>query len=366
MTLSRRHLLGSALAIPFALSRRQQCLAASVPSLGEIAASHGVLFGTAYDQDVLKPSAFSDLYVVQARIFTSNNFLKFGSLRPSEDAAEFGIADQLIAFARGRNIQVRGHNLIWNDWTPEWLRALPANRVAYWLDRHIDETAGRYRGLLHSWDVVNEPFWPQTGNEGGYRSGPWLSAMGKSYVARALKRARAADPTVKLVINESGPEWVRYWNGMDGGVVRKALLRLVDEVQHAGAPLDAIGLQCHWMAGFEFSPSVFEDFLGQLAERKIAIYLTEMDVSDAQLEGDMTERDAEVARRYHALISTALKTKAVEVVQTWELSDNATWQREPPFLGPGGRLTRPLPFDDALQPKAAYEAIAKALTTPRV
>ena len=287
--------------------------------------------------------------------------MKFGSLRPTKDGADYALADSLVEFARTKGILVRGHNLIWNDWTPEWLHKSSSKRIAYWLDRHIEETAAHYRGKLHSWDVVNEPFWPGHGNKDGYRSGPWYSALGKKYVIRALKRAHAADPSAKLVINESGPEWEHYW-GTDSAPVRKGLLHLIDEIRDAGVRLDAIGLQCHWMADFKFDPVSFEAYLQELAKRHLEIYLTELDVSDAKIEGGDAERDAEVARRYHLLLSTALKVPEVKIVQTWELSDNATWQREEPYLGPGGRLTRPLPFDDALQPKAAYDAIARAFS----
>lgn len=366
MTFTRRQVLSYATALPLASAPLARALAAATPpTLGEVAATSGVLFGTAYDEEVLSSPALADLYVAQARVFTSDNFLKFGSLRPTAEAADYTIADQLIGFALDRKIQVRGHNLIWNDWAPDWLKKSSHKQIAYWLDRHIDETASRYAGKLHSWDVVNEPFWPPHGNAGGFRSGPWYSALGKDYVARALKRAAAADPSAKLVINESGPEWQRYWN-IDGAPVRLGLLKLIDEIQDAGVRLDAIGLQCHWMADFEFSADVFEGYLREIAGRKLAIYLTELDVSDAKLPGSEAERDVEVARRYHLLLSTALKVPAVEVVQTWQLSDAATWQRAEPFLGPNGRLPRPLPFDTAMQPKPAAAAIARAFRERRV
>lgn len=366
MPLSRRQFLTQALASSLAIQAGAGARGARADevNLGSAGASHGILFGTAYDRDVLVASAFSDLYVRQARIFTSNSFLKFDALRSAEGPADFSAADELVAFARNRGILVRGHNLIWNDWTPEWLRKSSSDRIAYWLDRHVEETTAHYAGKLHSWDVVNEPFWPGHGNAEGYRSGPWYNALGRSYVARALTRARAADPTAKLVINESGPEWEYYWNtGSD--IVRKGLLRLIDELRDADVPLDAIGLQCHWMPGFKFDAGAFEAYLQELAKRKLAIYLTEIDVSDANIEGTTQERDDEVARRYRHLISTALKVPEVEIVQTWELSDNATWQRVEPFLGPKGRLPRPLPFDDTLRPKAAVAAIAEAFRLSR-
>lgn len=362
MRLTRRQFLASATALPLASAGLARAFADAAPaqvSLGDAAEKSGILFGTAYDEEVLSSPVLADLYVAQSRVFTSDNFLKFGSLRPNSETADFSVADRLIDFALSRKIKVRGHNLIWNDWAPDWLKKSSPKQITYWLDRHIDETVSRYAGKLHSWDVVNEPFWPPHGNPGGYRGGPWFTALGKDYVARAYKRAAAADPSVKLVLNESGPEWQRYWN-IEGAPVRRALLQLIGELQDAGVRLDAIGLQCHWMADFEFSAAAFSDFLHEIAGRKLAIYITELDVSDAKLTGSEAERDAEVARRYSLLLSTALKLPEVEVVQTWQLSDAVTWQRAKPFQGPGGRLPRPLPFDTAMQPKPAAAALAKA------
>ena len=149
-----------------------------VPSLGEIAARRGILFGTAFDAGVMTNPAMAAHTIHHARILTSDNFMKFGSLRPVEGPADFALADRLVAFCATHNIPLRGHNLIWNDWTPDWVGKLSPSRCAYWLDRHIDEVVSRYAGRLHSWDVVNEPFWPGHGQPGGFRNGPWFAAMG--------------------------------------------------------------------------------------------------------------------------------------------------------------------------------------------
>lgn len=337
----------------------------AVPSLGAIAAARGILFGTAIDAETLANPLQAELYLHHARIFTSDNAMKFGSLRPEEGPANFEIADQLVAFAVRHGIPLRGHCLIWNDWVPDWVARLSSSRRAYWLDRHIDEVVGRYAGRLHSWDVVNEPFWPASGNPGGFRNGPWYAAMGRGYVLAALKRARAADPNGKIVINEAGPEWETVW-GASSKPYRDGLLRLIDEVQDAGVRLDAVGLQCHWFPEFTFDAAQFRAYLAKLAKRDVSIYLTELDVNDVRLPGDDATRDAEVARRYAALIEAALAEPKVEIIQTWQLADSASWLiNEPKLWGPGGRRPRPLPFDAALRPKAAYDAIARALASPR-
>ena len=332
----------------------------SIRSLGEIAAQRGIVFGTAIDADTLGNPTQSALYLHHSRILTADNVMKFGSLRPQEGPANFELADQLVAYAAQHKIPLRGHNLIWNDWVPDWVGKLSSARIAYWLDRHTDEVVGRYAGQLHSWDVINEPFFPMHRNPGGYRSGPWYAAMGKDHIIRALKRARAADQTGKIVINEAGPEWENPWG--PAKPYRDGLLALIRDVQDAGIKLDAVGLECHWFPQFAFNPDRFTGYLHQLAATGVAIYITELDVNDGALEGSQAECDAQVAERFASVITASLKEPKVEAIITWQLADPASWLMGVPELwAPNARRPRPLPFDHDYQPKAAYHGIAKAL-----
>jgi endo-1,4-beta-xylanase len=332
----------------------------SVPSLGAIAADRGLVFGTAFDADTLANPRQAALYRHHARILTTDNALKFGSLRPQEGPANFAPADALIAFAASAGIPVRGHNLIWNDWQPDWVSKLSSARCAYWLDRHIDEVVGRYAGRLHSWDVVNEPFWPGHGKPGGFRDGPWLAAMGPDYIARAFKRAHAADPKVKLVLNEAGPEWETVWG--PSKPYRDGLLRIIDGLQTNGIRLDAVGLQGHWFPEFTFDAAMFRAYLRELGRRGLDIYLTEVDVNDLNFAGDINARDTLVAQRYRQFLIPALAEPAVKAIITWQLSDNASWIMGTPkmWLDPA-RAPRPLPFDADQRPKATYHTLAKLL-----
>jgi endo-1,4-beta-xylanase len=336
----------------------------AVPSLGALAATRGVLFGTAIDIDTLADPRRATLYRRHARILTTDNAMKFGSLRPQEGAADFTHADALVDFAARAGIPLRGHCLIWNEWQPDWVHKLSNARRAYWLDRHIDEVVGRYAGRLQSWDVVNEPFWPGHKRPGGFRNGPWFAALGPGYVIRALKRAQAADPTGRIAINEAGPEWEDVWG--PSAPYRRGLLRLIDEAQHAGVRLDGVGLQCHWFPEFTFDPALFRGYLRELARRKVEITLSEIDVNDARFTGDTASRDAQVAARYTTLVTAALAEPAVAAIITWQLCDSASWlMGEPKLWGAPNRSPRPLPFDADLAPKAAYYALAKAFQSAR-
>ena len=289
---------------------------------------------------------------------------KFDFIRWKEGQWDFSEADQLLSFAARNNQQLRGHTLIWNENAPKWLKRRPLREITHIFDEHIDRVAGRYAGKLHSWDVVNEPFWPGHGIKGGYRTGPWFEAMGPSYIKRAFKRASSADPATRLVLNEAHCER----NDRVGQKIRKGLLRLVDELLDAGIALDAVGLQGHLQPARPYSDKAFGDFLWQLHERGLNIYITEFDIDDATYPSGHRSRDRLVAKRTHQFLSTVLKVPSVKTVICWQLSDRYSWYRnlarkENPNAK---RLPRPLPFDDALRPKPAYDAMIRAFNERRV
>lgn len=327
-------------------------------ALGDVAADAGVVFGTSIAEDTLTRHGQAELYRHHARIFTADWALKFNVMRPSADVYRTDYADRLLAFAEAAAIPMRGHTLAWNETRPDWLMALSTEERRTIFDRHIDETAGRYAGRLHSWDVVNEPFWPGHGLAGGWRDGPWYDAFGEGYVERAFRRAAAADPGCRLVLNEAHTE---QWTETGAGI-RTGLLGLVDRLQDAGVRLDAVGLQGHMQPQWDYDDNGFADFLWQLADRGIDIYITELDVNDESYPDDPLIRDAAVADRYEAFLGKVLKVPAVKMVITWQLTDAATfyidwWNEQHPG---SDRRPRPLPFDDAMQPKAAYDAVVAA------
>ena len=287
-----------------------------VPSLGDMAAKRTRLFGSAFDVEVLADKRETELYLHQARILDARSFDEILVSRPQEDATNFGPADQLVDFAEANHVPIRGHNLIWNEWNPPWVAKLSKDRRIYWLERHIDEVVGRYAGRIQSWDVVNEPFWAGHGKPGGFRDGPWYEAMGKDYIRRAFLRAARADPQAKLALNEAGAEWA--WSYGPTDVNRSGVLQLIDELRDQGARIDIVGLECHWVAAARYDPALLGDFLGRLGDKKVDVYITELDVEDTPFPDDIGKRDGDVAQRYAALLSVLLRAPAVKAVISWE------------------------------------------------
>ncbi|MCF6197890.1 MAG: endo-1,4-beta-xylanase [Hyphomicrobiaceae bacterium] len=330
-------------------------------SLGLIAQKAGLLFGASASKEIFDNPAYASLYRSHARLLTTDVALKFDYLRPSQEQWDFAEADQLLAFTQKNNMALRGHTLIWNENAPAWLRQKSGREITYIMDQHIDKVAGRYAGKLHSWDVVNEPFWPGHGKAGGYRTGPWLEALGPSYVKRAFIRAAQADPTTRLVLNEAHCER----NDEVGQKIRAGLLRLVDELLDAGVPLHAVGLQGHLQPGKAFNDEVFTDFLWKLHKRGLNIYISEFDINDETFPSAQRARDRQVAQRTHQFLTQVLKVPSVKALICWQLSDRYSWYTNLAHQQ-NQRPPRPLPFDQRLRPKASYIAMLRAFKERQV
>jgi endo-1,4-beta-xylanase len=329
-------------------------------SLGAIAAKNGYLFGSAASEVIDKDPAYRELFVTQTRIVTTDVALKMARVASQPGPKHFETADRLLAFCDKNSIAMRGHCLIWNEWVPAWIKNMSIDERRAYFDAYIDEVVVRYAGRLQSWDVVNEPFWPGHRAPGGFRLGPWYEAFGSDYVRRAFARAAQVDPATKLVLNEAQTER----DDAVGLAVRSGLLKLVADLKHAGVRLDAVGLQGHLQPQYPHDPARFDEFLHQLSALGVDVYITEFDVYDSTFPDDVAARDSAVAKTAQDFLQLTLRHPAVKALITWELADNYSFYRGMPNYR-NTRLARPLPYDDKLQPKPLWNAIAQSFETAR-
>ena len=366
---SRRDLIiGGALAATAAMSRATPSRAtpsraAPAASLAVTADASGVLFGSAGGSQLFSDAAYRDLFVAQAAILTPENALKFDALQPQQGRFNFSPADALVDGARSHGLLARGHTLFWNDRAPPWLTALSRREVDRVFETYLDTVVPHFAGRLHSWDVVNEPFWLGKDRPGTFRPGPWYNALGADYIFRAFRRTAELDSHAKLVLNEA---WTERTDPV-GLAVRRSLLNLVDRIRDKGLRLDAVGLQGHLQPDQPYDDASFADFLHQLAERKVEIFITEFDVDDESFPDNIAERDRAVADRAGAFLRATLAVPGVTTLITWGLSDRYTWWRDPETMAAHelDRLARPLPYDDMLRPKPMRAAMVQALETRR-
>jgi endo-1,4-beta-xylanase len=360
--LRRRSVLSGGVAGLLAIS---SAYAEQTEALNRLAAQKGLRYGTTISAaQITGDPTFVALVLQQAGLVVPENDMKWQDMnRGAPGGDDYGPADTVAGFAVEGGLALRGHNLLWYYRTPHWFFTLPgrdAQRRAV-VDR-IKAIAGRYRGIIHSWDVVNEPIEPKDGRTDGLRKAVFLDALGPEYLDLAYRTTRETDPKARLVVNEYDVEL----DSPEHEARRTVLLNLLQRMQRSGTPVDAVGIQAHLTAvgGPPFSPARLRRFLADIAGLGLTIQITELDVTDAHAPADIAVRDQLIADTYRRFLDVALDEPAVKMVVTWGLSDRHSWivrrETNEAKWRKDGLPSRPLPFDADLRPTPAFAAMADA------
>ena len=334
--------------------------------LWQTAWEHGIVFGTSTTTWQLEDTDYARLVAHEAAILFTEDDLLWWRLRPTPDSAlDFQYADQFMAFAEQHQQLVLAAHLVWDEgfgeeWTEDDLWRMDEETARGLILETIETVVGRYRGRVAAWVVVNEAIDAHE-EDGLRRDYPWYETIGPSYIAESFHAAHAADPDALLLLNEFGFETD---DEFDSAADKRAKALLVlDQLLEADVPVHALGVQAHLEAddfAGKFDAEGYRQFLSEVADRGLKILITELDVLDDGLPEDVVERDAAVADAYRLYLDTALAEPAVAALITFGLSDRYTWLQED-YPREDEAPRRPLPFDDELQPKPAYEALQSAL-----
>jgi len=340
------------------------------------AAPPGMLIGVALGRsqttgqdphvEALVPRNFNSL--------TTENELKWERVHPEPDRFEFGPSDRAVAFAEKHGMAVIGHVLLWHQQTPSWVFAGESGKP---LDRetalrrlrgHIQAVAGRYKGRIKGWDVVNEA----VNDDGTMRKTPWRDAIGEDYVARAFEYAREADPGAELYYND-----YNVWMPAK----RATILKLVSDLRKQGLRVDGVGAQGHWLID---SPSLdqIEAMITDIQAAGFQVPITELDAdplprddkmygadlaqktkmreeTNIYKEGLPPDKQKELAERYGGIFRLFVKHReAIPRVTFWALTDADTWLNGFPIPG---RVNHPMLWDREGRPKPAFGAVLAAL-----
>jgi len=294
---------------------------------------------------------------------TCENAMKWASVNPSPGVYTFEVADRLVRFAGEHGMQVVGHTLVWEQQTPAWVFKGPDGKEAsrdLLLERmreHIQKVAGRYRGKLKGWDVVNEAV--AGGGTDLLDDSPWKRIIGEDYVAKAYAYAHQADPQAELYYNDYG---------LENPLKRERTIRLVKSLLDRGIKIHTVGNQAHWNLT---NPAIaeIEQTLKDFVALGVKVNFTELDISlfNRDQTGDIyqdyvpPEVLAQQAARYAELFALFHRYREhIERVTFWGPTDKYSWLNNFPVK----RTNHPLLFDRAGQPKPAFRAVADAAKLP--
>ncbi len=350
-----------------AVDRAATPAAGSGQPLWWTAAQRGIVYGTSAATWQLEDVEYAARAAREAAILFTEDDLLWYKLKPTPDAdLDFTFGDQFIEFAERERQLVLGAHLVWDEgfgegWTEDDLWGLDEGEARSLLYGTVARVVRRYRGRVVGWVVVNEAIDAHE-TDGLRRDYPWYETIGPSYVAESFHTAHAADRDALLVLNEFGFETDDEFDKA-ADKRRKALL-VLDRLLAADVPVHALGVQAHLEAAdfaTKFDPKGYRQFLAEVADRDVSILITELDALDDGLPADIVSRDRAVADAYRRYLDVALDESAVASVITFGLSDRYTWLEED-YPREDGAPRRPLPFDDELRPKPAYDALTNGLT----
>jgi endo-1,4-beta-xylanase len=282
--------------------------------------------------------------------------MKMEAILKDDGGFDYTRPDRLMDFAEQHGMRLHAHTLIWYAQRPEaFLRIDGSGKpFADAYRNYILAVAGRYRGRVCGWDVLNEAI-----NEDGEgnRDCLWSKNLGPDYGAQAFHIAREAEPTAPLFLNDY------FLDTMPKK--RASFMRLAESILKSGAPLTGLGTQSH--VSIHMQPGAIKAAVKELATLGLPIHVSELDISTRSegLKGkfDMmspAERLAIQARIVGEALDAfeALPARQRYAVTIWGVRDKDSWLRRPPNAGDG--TDRPLLFDDQGRPKPAARAFVEA------
>jgi endo-1,4-beta-xylanase len=340
-------------------------LAAPTGQLYQVARAKGILYGSSTATWQFQPDpAYAALFAREAGMLFSEDDLLWYRLKPTPTAPlDFSYGDAAFAFAESNAQSVFAAHCVWDEglgdgWPPDALYFLTEQEARNHLYPTIQAEVSRYAGRTKAWVVCNEVTDGRRKDANGFWTvNPWWQTIGPEFAEEAFFVARQNDANAILIMNEFGTE-----QGSSATAKRTSVLQAIDYLKSRGAPIGALGIEAHLTyQGFanNFNATAFRSFLSQVAARGLHIFITELDVLDDGLKANIAQRDAGVAQVYSTFLNAALQEPAVKIVLTFGLSDRYTWLQED-FPRRDGAPRRPLPFDENLQPKPAYNAILQA------
>ncbi|PPV05077.1 endo-1,4-beta-xylanase [Xanthomonas bromi] len=338
------------------------------------------LIGTAVNAEIVsaRDAAAAALVACHFNALTPENVMKAEVVSPRRGVHDFAAADAFVDFARAQHMFVVGHTLVWHNQTPEWFFTTadgrpdtPAQQVER-MRAHIEAVAGRYKGKVQAWDVVNEII----DEDGSYRSTNWVQRVGDgdAVVRNAFTFAQRYAPEAQLYYND-----FNAWQPAK----RDGIVRMVKMLQQAGVRVDGVGMQGHWGLNY---PSLrdIEEAIDAYAALGVKVMITELDIDvlpltkegqvigtgmahkqfqlpefkrflDPYRDGLPADVQAQLRDRYAELFALFWRKRdKIARVSVWGVSDAMSWKNDYPVPG---RTNYPLLFDRNHQPKPALDAV---------
>lgn len=332
------------------------------------------LIGAALNYDLVygREDSATALVTTQFNSISPENMLKMGPVHPDPGVYNFEPADKYVSFGVENEMFVVGHALVWHSQAPDWIfedeagNTVSKDTLLQRMKDHIEMVAGRYKGKVNGWDVVNEA----VEDDGTLRKTNWLKIIGEEFIGKAFEYAQMADPEAELYYND-----YNMWKAEK----RDRVVKLVQDLKNKGIKIDGVGMQGHYGLDYPTLEQIEASILA-FSKLGVQVMITEMDID--LLPNPSSRQGADIAQtfqfqegfnpyahalpdsiqqqlseRYASLFGLFYKHRdKISRVTFWGVADHHSWLNDWPM---NGRTSYPLVFDRNYAPKPAYEAILK-------
>ncbi len=212
---------------------------------------------------------------------------------PEPGVRDYSQTEPVLAWGNAWDLDIKGHVLVWGNGpplsssgVPTWvverypdpnLTAEQKRELRALLEEQVRDSVAQFAGRIPIWDVTNETLQPLA---------QWfIDRLGPEVTREAFEWARDEDPGATLVLNEWTAE---VFTGI-GGPMAEDIRDWLLELQAAGTPVDAVGIQgqftpaaAHLGPGIDVSMRTpldeYERALDTIAEAGLPIHITEINV----------------------------------------------------------------------------------------
>lgn len=326
------------------------------------------LIGTALNADQVyeKEPDMANLIPQQFNAITPENIMKASLIHPQWNKYNFEMADKLVEYGQKYKLRINGHTLIWHSQLPAYVRKIKnADSLRQFFTDHITTVAGRYKGKVFSWDVVNEAL----EEDGTLRKSVFLQQLGEDYIVEAFRLAQKSAPHTELYYNDYNIEQPKK---------RAGAIALIKKLQAAGVRIDGVGIQGHWQIASLPLAEIEESILA-FSALGVKVMFTELDLTVLPNPWQSNSADinrtaqfnqagmnpypnglpdsvqAKLSKAYEDLFRLFLKHRdKISRVTFWGVNDGQSWLNNWPIRG---RTNYPLLFDRQNKPKPAFYTV---------
>ena len=274
-------------------------------------------------------SDVSGLISKNFNLCVAENEMKMDAMEPQQNGFYYDPAMALSRYAKSKNMELRGHTLVWHSQVPEWISKDGKTNDKGWtrqqllkiLENHITQIVSHMGTDISEWDVVNETLDDDQSivrtNPNGYqlrRESVWVKTIGEDFIDSAFVYAHRANPEARLYLNDYGAEYA-------GNAKTVALYNLAKRLKNSGIPIDGVGLQCHLHVD-DFDKAALNSTVQRYQELGMNCILTEVDMAlYSQTSADF-KRQAEA---YKQITEVFLKNDNCPHMIIWGINDRYSW-----------------------------------------